>query len=92
MWNDPIFIVTIAEDLSLWTQFQPTILVIDMYFELGYPVNKVHGANMVPIWGRQDPGGPHVDPMNLAIWHLRYFTQFRDHPWHLFPVIIGSFP
>ena len=23
---------------------------------------------MGPIWGRQDPGGPHVDPMNLAIW------------------------
>ena len=29
---------------------------------------KVHGANMVPIWGRQDPGGPHVGPMNFAIW------------------------
>ena len=23
---------------------------------------------MGPIWGRQDPGGPHVGPMNLAIW------------------------
>ena len=22
--------------------------------------SKVHGANMGPIWGRQDPGGPHV--------------------------------
>ena len=22
---------------------------------------------MGPIWGRQDPGGPHVGPMNLAI-------------------------
>ena len=30
--------------------------------------NKVYGANMGPIWGRQDPGGPHVDPMNLVIW------------------------
>ena len=30
--------------------------------------SKVHGANMGPIWGRQDPGGPHVGPMNLAIW------------------------
>ena len=30
--------------------------------------NKVHGANMGPIWGRQDPGGPHVGPMNFAIW------------------------
>ena len=33
-----------------------------------YPDNKVHGANMGTIWGRQDPGGPHVGPMNFAIW------------------------
>ena len=29
-------------------------------------------ANMRPIWGRQDPGGPHVGPMNFAIWDLFY--------------------
>ena len=23
---------------------------------------------MGPTWGRQDPGGPHVGPMNLATW------------------------
>ena len=33
-----------------------------------YPDSKVHGANMGPIWGRQDPGGPHVGPINFAIW------------------------
>ena len=27
-----------------------------------YPDSKVHGANLGPIWGRQDPGGPHVGP------------------------------
>ena len=32
------------------------------------PDSKVHGANMGPIWGRQDPDGPHVGPMNFAIW------------------------
>ena len=32
------------------------------------PDSKVHEANMGPIWRRQDPGGPHVGPMNLAIW------------------------
>ena len=32
------------------------------------PDSKVHGANMGPIWGRQDPGGPQVGPMNFAIW------------------------
>ena len=25
---------------------------------------------MGAIWVRQDPGGPHVDPMNFAIWVL----------------------
>ena len=33
-----------------------------------YPDSKVPGANMGPIWGRQDPGGPHVDHRNVAIW------------------------
>ena len=35
---------------------------------LGHPDSKVHGANMGSIWGRQDPGGPHVGHRNLAIW------------------------
>ena len=34
----------------------------------GFPDSKVHGANMGPTWGRQDPGGSHVGHMNLAIW------------------------
>ena len=32
------------------------------------PDSKVHGTIMGPTWGRQDPGGPHVGPMNVAIW------------------------
>ena len=36
--------------------------------EIDNPDSKVHGASMGPIWGRQDPGGPHVGPMNFAIW------------------------
>ena len=32
------------------------------------PDSKVHGATMGPISGRQDQGGPHVGPMNFAIW------------------------
>ena len=51
------------------------------------PDSKVHGANMGPIWGRQDPGGPHV-PCYLGrccfvvAWHWlmlslqHYFTGF----------------
>ena len=34
------------------------------------PDSKVHGANMGPIWGRQDPGGPHAGSMNFAIWDM----------------------
>ena len=30
------------------------------------PDSKVYGANMGPIWGRQDPGGPHVGHMNFC--------------------------
>ena len=33
------------------------------------PDSKVDGANMGHTWGRQDPGGPHVGPMNFTtIW------------------------
>ena len=31
------------------------------------PHSNVHGAYMGPTWGQQDPGGPHVGPMNIAI-------------------------
>ena len=33
-----------------------------------FPDSKVHVASMGAIWGRQDPGGPDVGPMNFAIW------------------------
>ena len=39
----------------------------DSYF----PNSKIHGAIMGPIWGRQEPGGPHVGPMNFAIWVIQ---------------------
>ena len=39
------------------------------------PDSKVHGANMGPIWGRQDPGGTHVGPMNFAIWDMLLFAR-----------------
>ena len=44
-----------------------------------YRDSKVDGANMGPIWGRQDPDGPHAGPMNFAIlasfmnWLLHIF-------------------
>ena len=47
---------------------RPCLLVVLVNWELHIPNNKVPGAKMGPIWGRQDPGGPHVGPRNLAIW------------------------
>ena len=41
------------------------------------PDSKVHGTNVWPIWGRQDPGGPHVGPM--ISWHQHSNTA-KDEP------------
>ena len=38
------------------------------------PDSKVHGANVGPILGRQEPGGPHVGHMNFAIWEAPPMT------------------
>ena len=57
----PLSLSTIGSDESRWVMVH-----------LHKPDSKVHGANMGPIWGRQDPGGPNVGPMNLAIWVSRY--------------------
>ena len=43
------------------------------------PDSKVRGANMGPIWGRQDPGGPHVGAINFAIWELKVLTPHVSH-------------
>ena len=43
------------------------------------PDSKVHGANMGPIWDRQDPGGPHVGSMNFAIWDYTIFLLLLCH-------------
>ena len=49
----------------------------------GFHDSKVHGANMGPTWGRQDPGGSHVYPMKIAIWlgAIRHNVDF-DKIWN----------
>ena len=50
------------------------------------PNNKIHGANMGPILGRQDLGGPHAGPMNFANWgrfDTKYFPQFISKNWYI---------
>ena len=51
-------------------------------FPYGYnkPDNKFHGANRGPIWGREDPGGPHAATMNFVIWECNV-----PHGWFYFP-------
>ena len=51
-------------------------IMVDMG-DIDNPESKVHGANMGPIWGRQNPGGPYVGPMNFAIWGVHKPKQIR---------------
>ena len=53
-------------------------LHLDLY-SIKNPDSKVHGANMGPTWGRQDPGGPHVGHMNLAIWETLFYMKGKPH-------------
>ena len=46
-----------------------------------YPGSKIHAATMGTIWGRQDPGGPHVGPMNFAIWVRTVHSDHRLYRW-----------
>ena len=43
-----------------------------------YSDSKVYGVNMWPSWGRQDPGGPHVGPMDLVIWGGLVCTSYNS--------------
>ena len=45
-----------------------------------FPDSKVHGANMGPIWGQQDPGGPHVGPMNFVVWVVLHMLYHKISP------------
>ena len=67
---------------------------VSIDFKLNIPDNKVYGANMGPIWGRQDPGGPHVGPMKLAIWDLSMLIHVHLMPMkqHWIPWISNHMP
>ena len=54
--------------------------MVILLVEIKVPDSKVHGANMELIWGRQDPDGPHIDPMNFAIWGfiLAYLWHYHQ--------------
>ena len=52
---------------EFWDAFT---FLYSLYPQINSPNSKVQGAYMGTNWGRQDPGGPHVGPMILAIWML----------------------
>ena len=47
------------------------------------PDSKVHGANMGPTWVLSAPDGPHVSPMNLAIWDVVHWNGTNRFQWKL---------
>ena len=53
-------------------------------FMIDIPDGKVHGANMGPIWGRQDPGGPHAGPHELCYlgWLNPNQKPEHKHSWY----------
>ena len=60
---------TQAQGKGCLVRFSGTVAQGRPYFQYyNKSDSKIHGANMGPIWGRQDPGGPGVGPMNFAIW------------------------
>ena len=84
MWSVMYFVISNVLLVSFrWVNYATRPLV---RYGCIFPDSKVHGANMGPIWGRQDPCGPHVGPMNFAIWFIwlwkTYTTQPFDH-WRL---------
>ena len=64
-------------DLWLTSQHWPLSVNKNYYYN---PDSKVYGANMGTIWGQQDPGGPHVGPVNLVIWDttVEWLLLFRE--------------
>ena len=58
-----VFSILVCSDLSVIYAY-----IFRVVFLVPALIARFMGANMGPIWVRQDPGGPHVDPMNFAIW------------------------
>ena len=60
------------------------------YISYTIPDIKVYGAYMGPTWGRQDPGGPHVGPMNLAFWDVFKVSAYMlEQSTYVMPSLIG---
>ena len=69
LWRKGIFICIIIFSEKNVCEMETSTVCVD-YF----PDSKVHGTNMGPTWVLSAPDGPHIGPMNLAIW---VFTKVR---------------
>ena len=79
--NKPFGYIYQPTNYSLVTQYGVLALEWSVSFTnimstIALPDSKVHGAFMGPTWGGQDPGGPQVDPMNLAIRLASVSSQY----------------
>ena len=70
MWNISFRICTYIRVILISVIYSNLINNTFCTLDWWIPDNKVHGASMGPIWGRQDPGGPYIGPMNFSIWDV----------------------
>ena len=82
-YNSPLYIDDLMEDAA------GVILSTGSAGER-HPDSKVHGANMGPIWGRQDPGGPHAGPMNFVIWAVSHCNAASQLAGPIHGMILGD--
>ena len=82
IWTDAV-ILLIGPSETNFNEILISKLIIHfhlkMYLKMS-PDSKVLGVNMGSIWGRQNPGGPQVGPMNFAIWVVRKMTAILSWP------------
>ena len=78
-----VALVSCFHPLCFWKDLN-NLLTFHICCLIFNPDSKVHGTNMGPIWGRQDPGGPDVGPMNFAIWEIMQVvkTRVKKEMWH----------
>ena len=58
--------------MSNYKDYFASVLESSQWLLVTTPDSKVHGANIGPIWGQQYPCGPHVGPINFAIWDAHW--------------------
>ena len=75
IWACQFKFVGVSDCLSVRSFIRLSVSEVWDYILRNYPDSNVHGANMGPIWGRQDPGGPHIGPMIFAIWVVQVYLR-----------------